>query len=73
LKFGRYFNQSFKKNVLPHSITHLTFGDCYHKLLKKNIFPNSLVKLKFSKLCKHTKFIAKELENTKVVLEFDEQ
>jgi hypothetical protein len=42
-----HFNQEIKENVLPNSLTHLTFGYHFNQEIKENILPNSLTHLIF--------------------------
>jgi hypothetical protein len=39
------YNQEIKENVLPQSLTHLTFSDCFNQEIKENVLPNSLTHL----------------------------
>jgi hypothetical protein len=39
------FNQEIKVNILPSSLTHLTFGISFNQKIKVNILPSSLTHL----------------------------
>jgi Leucine-rich repeat (LRR) protein len=41
------FDEEIQENVLPKSLTHLTFGFSYKKEIKENILPKSLTHLTF--------------------------
>ncbi len=47
MRFGRKFNQSIKKLILPSSLKILQFGFYFNQPIKKNYFPPSLEFLQF--------------------------